>query len=118
MALVTEQRQDRQRPGVEDWSNLKLLEWFPLVKASSGLVLAGLAVAVLYSWIAWSSDLDVVWMSPPLALAAAALGVVGGVRRLREIRSPDLPNTRHYGLLLLGGLLLVVAAMAPWYVLA
>jgi len=112
---VQDDAQDDARDDVEDWSNLKLVEWFPLVRASSGLVFLSLGVAFLYGSMAWSIDLDVLWMSPPIALVAAALGVIGGVRRLREIRSPDLPNTRHYWMLLLGGLLLLVAMLAPIY---
>lgn len=118
MATVSEQRHTTDDPQVQDWSNLKLIEWFPLVRASSGLVFLGLGIAFLYAWLAWSSDIEVLWMSPPLALAAAGLGVVGGMRRLREIRSPDLPNTRHYWMLVLGGVLLAIAAVAPWYLLA
>ena len=115
---MSEQRPVAQDDEIKDWSNLKLIEWFPLVRASTGLVALSLGIGWLYGWLAWTSDLDVLWMSPPLALVAAALGVVGGVRRLREIRSPDLPNTRHYWMLVLGGVLLGVAAMAPWYILA
>lgn len=118
MAPVSEQQGTEAQPEVQDWSNLKLIEWFPLVRASSGLVFLSLGIGCLYAWFAWTSDLDVLWMSPPLALVAAGLGVVGGMRRLREIRSPELPNTRHYWMLLLGGALLVTAALAPWYVLA
>lgn len=113
---MSDQQPTTQDDEIKDWSNLKLVEWFPLVRASTGLVALSLGIGWLYGSLAWSSDLDVLWMSPPLALVAAVLGVVGGVRRLREIRSPDLPNTRHYWMLVLGGVLLAVAALAPWYI--
>lgn len=112
---MSDPQDTRTETAVTDWRNLKLVEWFPLVRAASGLVFLSLGVAWLYAWLALSSDNSLFWLSPPIALVAAALGVVGGVRRLREIASPDLPNTRHYWMLLLGAALLLVALLAPIY---
>lgn len=119
MASVSEQQRTGAEPGeVRDWGNTKQLEWWPLVKAGSGIVLAGLGGLMLWILLIDSDSPREMWVGPPLSLAGLVLGGLGLRRRLREIRSPDLPNTRHYWLLLVGWLLVVLGLVLPWYLLA
>lgn len=112
---------DHQRTGepeVRDWNNLKLLEWWPLVRAGTGLQAAGLGGLLVWFLTIDGDSPRELWIGPPLCLAGTVLGTVGLVRRLREIRSPDLPNTRHYWFLFAGWALVVLGLALPWYLLA
>jgi hypothetical protein len=91
--------------------------WF-LFKAGVPLIASGIGPAVLYAWLAASSELDEYWIGTASMLAGAVLGIVGIVRRVREIRSPDVPNPRHYWLLFLSWALVVAGLLVPPYLSA
>lgn len=91
--------------------------WF-LFKAGVPLVAAGIGPAVLYAVLAVSSGLQEFWVGPPLMVGGALIGLIGIRSRVREIRSPDAPNTKHYWLLFLGWALVVAGLVVPGYLLA
>jgi len=80
---------------------VKRLEWwqpldsvFPLSQSASGSGSGG-------STPSWASTWRF-WVGSGLAFAGAVLAVIGYVGRLREVRQPGDPTTRHYPLLFLG----------------
>lgn len=102
----------------ERWQELKTLERVRLLYTAMPLIAAGLGVAVLYAWLAASSGLPQFWFGPGLAGPGAALLASGYAGRLREFRSRTEPTSRHYPLLLVGGVLVVAGALVPPYALA
>jgi hypothetical protein len=110
----------QEDPGsVEDWSPIKQrYEWFPLLRATSGLIGIGGGASWLWTWMALTSDVTLLWMSPPMIITGTGLALVGTWRRFRELRSPDVPNTRHYWLLLVGWALIFGGMVTPFYLVA
>lgn len=92
---------------------VKQMEWWQLLRSAVPLIAIGLGIGWLYAVI--GVDSRRFWVGSGLAFAGSALALVGYVGRLREIRRPGEPTTRHYPLIFLAWLLVLAGAVIPPY---
>jgi hypothetical protein len=114
--------ENRPPPSAEDERlnrSIKQVEWWLLLRSAFPLVLAGLGVAGLYTFLATSSEgVEEFWIGVPLGVAGSLCALIGYRGRLREIRDPGEPNARHYPWLFIGWVLVVAGLLVPPYALA
>ncbi|WP_125036663.1 hypothetical protein [Nocardioides sp. LS1] len=96
---------------------VKRLEWLALLRGALPLCFVGFGVAGLYAWIASTGDdaVQTFWIGVPLGIIGSILAIVGYRGRLREIRRPGDPNTRHYPWLFIGWVVVVAGLLIPPY---
>jgi uncharacterized membrane protein YidH (DUF202 family) len=92
---------------------VKQAEWRQLLRSAVPLIAIGVGIGWLYAVI--GVDSRRFWVGSGLAFAGAALALVGCARRLREVRRPGEPTTRHYPLILLAWVLVLAGAVIPPY---
>jgi uncharacterized membrane protein YidH (DUF202 family) len=92
---------------------VKQAEWRQLLRSAVPLIAIGVGIGWLYAVI--GADSRRFWVGSGLAFTGAALALVGYAGRLREIRRPGEPTTRHYPLILLAWVLVLAGAVIPPY---
>lgn len=92
---------------------VKQAEWWQLLRSAVPLIAIGVGIGGLYLYFGATSSRY--WLGSGLAFTGAALGMVGYIGRLREIRRPGDPNTRHYPLIFLAWVLVLAGAAIPPY---
>jgi hypothetical protein len=92
---------------------VKQMEWWQLLRSAFPLIAIGLGVGGLYLYFGTISARY--WVGSGLALAGAVLASIGYTGRLREIRQPGDPTTRHYQLIFLAWVLVLAGAIIPPY---
>ncbi len=92
---------------------VKQIEWWQLLRSAVPLIAIGLGIGWLYAVI--GVDSRRFWVGSGLAVAGSVLALIGYVGRLREIRGPGEPTTRHYPLIFLAWVLVLAGAIIPPY---
>lgn len=94
-------------------SSVKQMESWQLLRSAVPLIAIGIGIGWLYAVL--GADARLFWLGSGLAFTGAVLGMVGYAGRLREIRRPGDPTTRHYPLLFLAWVLVLAGAIIPPY---
>lgn len=92
---------------------VKQMEGWQLLRSAVPLIAIGIGIGWMYAVV--GADLRRYWWGSGLAFTGAALALVGYLGRLREIRKPGDPNTRHYPLIFLAWVLVLAGAIIPPY---
>ena len=92
---------------------VKQMEWWQLLRSAFPLIAIGIGIGWLYAVLGF--DVRRFWVGSGLAFTGAVLASLGYAGRLREIRQPGDPTTRHYPLLFLAWVLVLAGAIIPPY---
>jgi drug/metabolite transporter (DMT)-like permease len=90
---------------------VKQMEWWQLLRSAFPLIAIGIGIGGLYLYLGSISARF--WVGSGLAFTGAVLASIGYVGRLREIRQPGDPTTRHYPLLFLAWALVLAGVFIP-----
>lgn len=92
---------------------VKQVEWWQLLRSAVPLIAIGIGIGWLYAVL--GADVRRFWVGSALAFSGAVLALIGYLGRLRELRRPGEPNTRHYPLIFLAWVLVLAGAIIPPY---
>lgn len=92
---------------------VKQMEWWQLLRSAVPLIAIGIGIGSLYLYFGATSSRY--WVGSGLTYAGAVMALIGYVGRLRELRKPGDPNTKHYPLIFSAWVLVLAGAIIPPY---